>query len=188
VMRIAAIEPNTRVQFEPALMQPVTLGPDDEPLELRIGSYVRGGSETPPVDVRVRSDKPIVVAQYMQGQLSVPSGAGDPSMALVVPVAQYRREYTFTASTTYQSNFINVIAPIGSTITLDGAAFSGEATDVGDTDYQVRRARLPAQGSGVHRIEGDAPFGLVVYGYGRFTSYMYPGGLDLERITVVGPQ
>ena len=35
----------------------------------------------------------------------------------------------------------------------------------------------------VHTINSSAAFGIVVYGYGRFTSYMYPGGLDLERIS-----
>ena len=188
VIRIAAIEENTRVEFDPPLSQPITLDPGDAPFELRIGEYTRDVSDTAPVDLHVRANKPIQIAQYMQGQRSVPSGAGDPSMSLVVPTVQYRREYTFTASTTYDSNFINVIAPIGTAITLDGAALSGEASDVGDSSYQVRRARLPAAGNGVHRISGDAPFGLVVYGYGRYTSYMYPGGLDLERIAVVGPQ
>lgn len=193
VVRIAAVEKNTKVRFEPALHEAITLGPEDKPFELRIGDYMRGtgetrGTEMPPVDVRVSADKPILIAQYMQGQYSVPSGAGDPSMALAVPTAQYRREYTFTASTTYDSNFINVIAPIGTQIMLDGQLLSGEAHDVGETDYQVLRARLPTTGSGVHRIRADDPFGLVVYGYGRYTSYMYPGGLDLERITVVGPQ
>ena len=26
-----------------------------------------------------------------------------------------------------------------------------------------------------------APFGIEVYGYGEYTSYMYPGGLNLTR-------
>ena len=29
---------------------------------------------------------------------------------------------------------------------------------------------------------GDNAFGIVVYGFGSYTSYMYPGGLDLEAI------
>jgi hypothetical protein len=193
VMRISAVEANTKVEFEPAVHAPITLGPDDAPFEITIGKFTRGtagerGSEELPVDVLVNSTKPIVIAQYMLGQAAVPSGAGDPSMALVVPVLQYRREYTFTASTTYDSNFINVIAPIGAAITLDGSLLTADAKDVGESLYHVLRARLPDQGTGVHHIESDAPFGLVVYGYGRYTSYMYPGGLDLDRITVVGPQ
>ena len=26
------------------------------------------------------------------------------------------------------------------------------------------------------------PFGITVYGYGQYTSYWYPGGLDLKDI------
>ncbi len=29
------------------------------------------------------------------------------------------------------------------------------------------------------------PFGITVYGVGDYTSYMYPGGLDLEKIFVI---
>jgi hypothetical protein len=28
-------------------------------------------------------------------------------------------------------------------------------------------------------------FGIIVYGLGQYTSYAYPGGLNLEQITVV---
>ncbi|HKU36601.1 MAG TPA: IgGFc-binding protein, partial [Polyangiales bacterium] len=162
VLRIAAVQANTKVRFDPALQEPITLGPDDEPFELRIGNYVRGGEDQAPVDVRVTSDKPILIAQYMQGQGSVPSGAGDPSMSLVVPIAQYRREYIFTASTTYDANFINVTTKLGAQVMLDGELLSGDSRDVGASDYKVIRARLPAAGSGVHRISSDEPFGLVV--------------------------
>jgi hypothetical protein len=193
VVRIAAVQPNTKIEFEPALSPAITLGPDDAPFELKVGSYTPGaagqrGTEMPPVDLHVSADKPISIVQYMQGQTSVPSGSGDPSMALVVPTAQYRSEYVFTASPTYDSNFINVIAPIGTAIMLDDAPLDGDASDIGMGDYHVVRKRLPTGGSGIHRVAGDAAFGLVVYGYGRYTSYMYPGGLDLKRITVVTPE
>ncbi len=189
VLRILAVKPDTRIEFEPAVVEPIMLGPDSPPYELRLGSFngTAPDDAEAPIDVRVTGDKPILIAQYMQGQTSVPSGAGDPSMSLAVPIAQYRTAYTFTASTSYDSNFVNVIAKIGTATELDGEPLDGDARDVGDSDYQVIRARLPAGGSGVHRIDGDDAFGLVVYGYGRFTSYMYPGGLDLRRITVPGP-
>ena len=39
--------------------------------------------------------------------------------------------------------------------------------------------------AGAHRLRSDGarPFGVKVYGVARYTSYMYPGGLDLELIT-----
>jgi hypothetical protein len=189
VLRIIAVKADTTVEFDPPVVDPITIGPKNEPYELQLGSYSKTapGDAEAPIDVRVTGDKPILIAQYMQGQLAVPSGAGDPSMSLAVPIAQYRSEYIFTASTTYESNFVNVIGRIGIDVMLDGEPLDGDASDVGDSDYQVIRARLPAGGSGVHRISADQPFGLVVYGYGRYTSYMYPGGLDLKRITIPGP-
>jgi len=39
-------------------------------------------------------------------------------------------------------------------------------------------------GGGAHELQGDRAFGVVVYGFGAYTSYMYPGGLDL---TVIAP-
>ena len=35
---------------------------------------------------------------------------------------------------------------------------------------------------GNHNIQGDMAFGITVYGYGQYTSYWYPGGLDLSNI------
>ena len=32
-------------------------------------------------------------------------------------------------------------------------------------------------------LREDGQKGIVVYGYGAYTSYMYPGGLDLQRIS-----
>jgi hypothetical protein len=193
VVRIAAVQADTMVQFDPPLHAPVMLSPSDAPFELQIGSFTPGasssdrGTEDPPVDVHISADKPIAIAQYMQGQASVPSHSGDPSMSLAVPTAQYRSDYIFTASTTYDSNFINVIAPIGTAITLDDKPLGGVATDVGSSNYQVIRLQLPAAGSGVYRLHAEAPVGLAVYGYGRYTSYMFPGGLDLKRLSEITP-
>jgi hypothetical protein len=42
--------------------------------------------------------------------------------------------------------------------------------------------------AGRHHIEavGDTRFGIKVYGVARYTSYLYPGGLDLEEISPPG--
>ena len=54
-------------------------------------------------------------------------------------------------------------------------------TPIGSCGYGVARVELsPTE---VHTIDSARPFGLVVYGYGLYTSYMYPGGLDLKRIS-----
>ncbi len=43
---------------------------------------------------------------------------------------------------------------------------------------------LDNSGDGTHTMEGSKPFGVSVCGYGQFTSYWYPGGLDLKPLTV----
>jgi hypothetical protein len=37
-------------------------------------------------------------------------------------------------------------------------------------------------GLGAHLITSSEPVGLQVLGYGSFTSYQYPGGLNLKQI------
>ena len=146
--------------------------PADGPLELRNVT----------ADFRLGSDKPVLVAHYLQGQSSVDSGAGDPSMSVEVPRAQYRDDYIFAVSKTYDYNFVNVVAPVGATVLLDGAALpDSEFVEIGTTGYRVARHMLPGDRE-VFRIHGSKPVGIVVYGYGAFTSYMYPGGLDLKKI------
>ncbi len=172
VVKIVALEEGTALEFEPAVSPKVTLGPKDPPLELKNVTQ----------DFRVKATKPILVGHLMQSQASVPSGAGDPSLSLAVPTAQFRKDYLFIASSTYDTNFINVVVPTGSSVQLDGAAIPSSAfTAIGSTGFSVARHQLDSKE--VHSIESTAAFGVVVYGYGRFTSYMYPGGLDLARIS-----
>lgn len=175
VVRIVAIEPNTKLSFDPpSISADKTLSPSDAPLEL---SGVTS-------DFKVSSDKAFLVAQYMQGQASVPSGSGDPSLALSVPAAQFRKSYIFIASATYDTNFVNVIAKAGTAVTLDGAALPASSfAAIGSSGFSVARVELPL-GSEVHAIESSSVFGIMVYGYGRYTSYMYAGGLDLQPITI----
>ena len=37
-------------------------------------------------------------------------------------------------------------------------------------------------GDGSFQTESSQPFGIMVYGYSSFTSYLFPGGLDLNII------
>jgi hypothetical protein len=36
-----------------------------------------------------------------------------------------------------------------------------------------------------HTNTSSQPFGIMVYGHASYTSYMYPGGLDLNIINIV---
>ena len=56
------------------------------------------------------------------------------------------------------------------------------AGPIGTTGYSVMRVQLAKNADGNHDLSGDKAFGVTVYGYGQYTSYWYPGGLDLDLI------
>ena len=66
-------------------------------------------------------------------------------------------------------------------ISLDGAVVTGDTVQITD---EYARTNLEIAG-GIHAIAGETPFAITVYGVGSYTSYMYPGGLDLKEVPVV---
>ena len=177
-IRIAASTAPAHVHFDPAIASDAVLDPNSPPLTLQDVTK----------DVRVTADQPILVAQFMPGStaLPVPVGSGDPSLSMVIPSAQFRNSYIFAASHTYYVNFVNVIAPAGAIVTLDGAAIdASEFTAIGASGFSVARHELSQTDD--HAISSSVAFGIVVYGYGKQTSYMYPGGLDLRALNPAPP-
>jgi hypothetical protein len=129
-------------------------------------------------DFKVTSSDKIIVTQYMEGQQNV--GSGDPAMTLAVPLKQYRTSYLFHAPTNYESSFVNVTAPAGAQVTIDGAPVAG-FSPIGGSGYSVARVSLSNAGNGTHSVDATVPVGIEVYGYGQYTSYWYPGGQNLEH-------
>lgn len=130
----------------------------------------------------VKSSNPIAVGEYMEGESNfVPgnAGSGDPAMSMCVAKDQYRDAYTFTAPNNYAQNWATVIAPANTTVTIDGVNVGGWVA-IGLTGYSYAYASLSLAQSN-HSASGSAPFGIEVYGYGAYTSYWYPGGLNLKR-------
>ena len=135
-------------------------------------------------DFEARGTARFALAQFMVGQnYSNPEGGkgepGDPSMALAVPVEQYRSYYRFLAPTTYQQNYVNVIAPTEATVLLDGSPIQKSTfTAIGASSFGVAKIKISG---GSHTVESSSGgVGIAVYGVGSYTSYMYPGGLDLK--------
>jgi hypothetical protein len=184
-VRIMAFYPNTKVVFDP-------------PVSGTNGGVIGTGEvlDLPDVDqpFAVHANGRIFVAQYELGEFStLPDDAGvptpdlgDPSECPAITIAQYRSTYTFLAPSSYAENWIDVVAPMGANVKLDGTVISpGDFHQVGTQIFGVAHEQLPGGQEG-HSISGDVPFGLYVYGYGSRTSYMYPGGLDL-RVQVIPP-
>lgn len=158
-------------------VDPISTGP----IALNRGAFF----ETPLTQhVHVTGTEPFAVVQFLVGQDYAGLGAsgvraiGDPSMSLAIPNEQFRSEYTFLAPTTYSTSYINVTATLGSSIFLNGRLL-GELAPIGDSGAGVLTLEV---GSGVHNLQSTSTFGVVVYGFGNYTSYMYPAGLDLRLI------
>lgn len=178
VMRISAILDGTEVTFDPPVHAPISVDAG----KLIDVSLAAGNAD----NVLVKGTKPFQIATYMVGQSALPSPngvIGDPSMSLAIPVEQFRESYLFTAPTTYDINYASVVAKMGTTVHIDGTRIeASEFKVVGGSEYGVAQVLLSSDAS-VHSLNASDEVGLTVYGYGWYTSYMYPGGADLDRIT-----
>jgi hypothetical protein len=132
-------------------------------------------------DVVVEGTGPLAVAQYLLGQEAL-MAPGDPSFTLVPPVEQYRAHYTFLSPATYLSSYVTIVAPRGESVVLDGDSVT-DFEPIGDTGYASATVQLDVAGDHELYSQRGVPIGIMLYGYGRYTSYMLPGGLDLQVIT-----
>jgi hypothetical protein len=85
----------------------------------------------------------------------------------------------------YLENYADVLMPAGAAVTLDGAPAAGTPVPIGNSGWSLLRLTLDNSGGGVHKLSTDADggLGLQVMGFGFATSYSYPGGLNLLRIS-----
>jgi hypothetical protein len=144
-------------------------------------------------DFVVSGDHEFIVGTVMKSGSIVDPGAaagmqeGDPSLSTAIAVEQYRLKYVFLAPDDYDINYADVVAPMNATLMLDGAAVTVTSTQIGTTGYGLFRIHLTSGNSGAHTLTSDQPMGLQVLGYGLYTSYQYPGGLDLLSIAPPPP-
>lgn len=170
MVRVVATEPNTTITYEPPQAgAPTTLTNAGDYFEIAesVESFV------------IEADRRIIVAEYMLGQ-SHSGNTGDPAMVLAVPIEQYRTHYLFHAPTNYEANYVNITAPSGAIVTLDDAPLTA-GTPIGTSGFSVIRVPLDNTGNGNHTIDATDRVGISVYGYGQYTSYWYPGGLELTQ-------
>lgn len=107
------------------------------------------------------------------------TGIGDPAFTLAVPTQQFLSDYTVLTPPGYVQNYLNITAPAGAEVTVDGQPISVPLSQVGDLDWGV--AQVPVS-VGVHTISAKKKIGLTAYGYDCDVSYAYPGGLRLLNL------
>ena len=93
------------------------------------------------------------------------------------PVQQYLSTYTVLTPPGYTKNYINIVAPLETEVTVDNKLLNLPFEPVGDGEWGV--IQLPVQ-EGVHEVEASSKVGLTAYGYDCDVSYAYPGGMRLK--------
>jgi hypothetical protein len=175
---VIATAPNTRLTYDPPQ-------PGAPTMIANAGDFV----ELPDITTSfmIIADQKILVAQYMEGsdtRAGLNDITGDPAMTLAVPVAEFRTSYLVHAPTNYIGSFIDVVAPIDAEVMLDGTPMTLDP--IPSTDYAIGRkwwfAKSSPDPTGNHTLTGNMPFGVTVYGYAPYTSYWYPGGLELREV------
>jgi hypothetical protein len=174
VVRIYGNRDGTKLTYAPKT-------PSGAPTTINAGDVV----ELPVVnfDFRITGDNEFGVGSFMLGgqQVDAVGGTGDPSMSLSTAIEQYRKKYIFLAPSDYDVSYVDIIMPDGAAVTLDGAGVPAPKA-IGTTGFGVSRVKLGAGKSGAHDLTATKPVGIQVMGYGLYTSYQYPGGLDLKSI------
>jgi len=144
-------------------------------------------------DFRVQGNNSFAVGMFTQGSSVVdpatmpPMQEGDPDQTLETAVEQYRTKYVFLAPIDYTENYVVIIAPSGAAVSIDGSPTTATPAPVGSTGYEVIRQLLGPGQQGAHTLDSAQPVGIQVTGYGAYTSYTYPGGLDLQHISPPPP-
>jgi hypothetical protein len=134
-------------------------------------------------DFEVKGNNEFVVASFqLGGSLIDPTqGLGDPSQSLFASVEQYRVKYVFLAPDDYVESYADIVEPSGTRVWIDSYEVGGTISPIAD-GYETRRIALGPGNGGAHVLEATHPSGVQVMGYGEYTSYQYPGGLNLAVI------
>jgi hypothetical protein len=179
-LRVLADSDNTTVTFNPAVAGPWTLNAG-EWQEIALSE-----------SVEITATGPILVGQFLRSSNGGECNSeGDPAFMLQVPIEQYRLDYVFLSPDTYQHDYVDIVAPLGATVELDGSPVNLSTSPVGSSGLTVTSMALD---DGIHTIEASAEVGVMVYGYGgppdgtssvQNVSYGYPAGLDLTAINPV---
>jgi hypothetical protein len=140
----------------------------------------------------VEGDQSFAVGSFLVGgRLQVPGypeqygEPGDPAYTMMVTPEQFRQTYTFLAPADFMENYADILLPNGAEVLLDGAPLSGTPEPIGDSGWSVSRQLLSGAGGGIHTLSTthEDGVGLQVMGFGSATSYYYPGGLNLKKIS-----
>jgi len=135
------------------------------------------------------------VGQFMASELAPnpggqagDAGIGDPAFMLVPPTAQLRHDYVVLTPPEFERDFLNLVAPTDGLVEVDGELVPPSTwTPLGTGEWSVARLEVSDGVHWVTAMEDKSRLAVLVYGFGQYVSYGYPGGLDLQDLHLVTP-
>jgi hypothetical protein len=188
--KVAVVQTKAQVNGEPNIWRVVSGGDNNmiafDPPAVAMGKTMNKGEYmefTARNGFLVTGSAPLAVGQYMVGENFTAQGTtvGDPSLGLGVPVEQYRTTYDFITPDTYTKSYVNIIAPPGIHLLLDGNDPAAMWNAIGTSNLSFTQLELKP---GAHHVVStdSLTFGIVVSGIANYTSYLYVGGQNLNQI------
>lgn len=148
-------------------------------INLNAGGYYELNNQSIPINIS--SQKPVMVAQYLQGGTC--SLSGDPSISILAPAEQEYAKVNFT--TVYGLNLLNhyvnivVKTQYVNQVVLNGTNIgSGFSPFPSAPGYSYKQVSIP---HGNHTLEADSGLTAYVYGTGNYNSYFYSAGFKGEE-------
>lgn len=163
--------------------------PPGAPLSINAGQVVDLGQVSQ--DFEISGDHEFAVATFQLGAaivdpFAIDQAKGDPAQSLATAVEQYRLKYVFLAPTDYDESYVDVVQPLTAQVTVDGQTLALAPTPI-SSGFGIVRVPLGPGKNGAHVLTATEPVGIQVMGYGSYTSYQYPGGLNLTAIAPPPP-
>jgi len=126
------------------------------------------------------------LAQFLLSYEAIgPDRAGDPSMLLVPPSAQFQARHLFVIPRGYAIHVVTVLRSGTAEVRLDGEALDADAWNplgvLGGKLYTY--AHVPVE-EGAHVVESREAIGLSVFGYDEAVSFAFPGGAGARVIAI----
>ncbi len=149
--------------------------------DIQPGQMIEGWAYT---DTIVEATEPIIAGQILVSQGYTEDVIGDPALTFFPSVEQFRQDYVFLVPPSWTVNYFVLASETGNTISFDdgpmpGGCVTTPAGSIGGKSYESIRCEVP---EGAHKVAGDKPFGITVYGYGPAGSYAYSGGANVREI------
>jgi IgGFc binding protein len=181
IFRISAAFDGTTLEYSPS-------APDNAPTTLNAYETAEVMTNEPFIVTSTDPKKSFSVTQFLLSNQFFTSGLtssypGDPSMIVLPALDQFQTEYVFLIPDGYNFNYVTIVRPDDTDITLDGAPITDQFSALGThkgTSYQYAHVTLSP---GHHIIKASQAIAITLTGYSNDVSFGYPGGSGVKQIS-----